>query len=91
MKTTLEHSVALAGSAGLYRSLGAFGEVAGVFNDDIHQNSVFTTLGLAFGVSSSLVFDVAFVAGLSEDAPDFQLLVGFTANLGRISGRSAGD
>ena len=46
--------------------------------------SQMATTGIAFSPGSSIVFDAAVVTGLSDDAPDFQILFGVTTNLGRL-------
>ena len=44
----------------------------------------FATAGLAHAASPDLVFDAGLRLGLLGDAPDLQLLVGLTYNLGRV-------
>ena len=48
------------------------------------DEQVLATTGIAFSPGSSIVFDAAVVTGLSDDAPDFQILFGVTTNLGRL-------
>lgn len=66
-----------------------FSELAGVFTPDQDFESVFTTLGGTWSPSPGLVLDVGFVVGLSNDAPDFQFVIGFTRNLGPLAGRAS--
>ena len=50
----------------------------------LSSEPVFTTLGLTYFPRPSLAYDVVVVVGLNEEAPDFQLVFGFTQNLGRL-------
>lgn len=42
------------------------------------------TAGAGYAVTESLVMDLALAAGLTPDAPDLQVLTGFTWNFGRV-------
>ena len=81
------HSGALALGAPLNDTLGAFGELAGIFLPEDDAEIVFTTLGLALQVAPWLVVDAAAVVGLSDEAPDLQAVLGLTHNLGPAGGR----
>ncbi len=80
----VEHGLALALGVPILEELGAFAELAGVFTPEQNFDSVFTTVGVAYALSESLVLDGAFAVGLNDDAPDFQVLVGLTFNPGWI-------
>lgn len=78
----IAHGLALATSTPLSGNMGAFGELAGVFIPEQDDEQVFTTLGVTYSPLASMVFDFGVVIGLSDDAPDFQLVVGMTRNFG---------
>ena len=80
--TALGHSLALAAGLPLADRVGAFGELAGVWIPELDTDPIFTTLGLTFSPSPTLVFDAAIVLGLNDDAPDTQVMIGLTRNLG---------
>ncbi len=80
--TDVAHGLALATSTPISGNIGAFGELAGVFIPEQDDEQVFTTLGFTFNPRASLVFDLGVVIGLSDDAPDFQLVFGMTRNFG---------
>jgi len=77
------HDVTLAGSAPVAGDWGVFGELVGSFVPERDQGAVFTIVGVTLSPHPAVVFDVAAVVGLNEDAPDFQLLFGLTRNLGQ--------
>lgn len=81
------HSGALALSHPVADTVAAFGEVAGVLVPEQDAETVFTTLGFAWTRDPSLVFDVGVVLGLSDEAADWQVLVGLTRNFGRPARR----
>lgn len=80
--------LALAGAADKHLSGGAgvFGELAGVFVDDRNYDALFATLGGAWSPVPGLVLDSGIVLGLSDDAPDFAVVVGLTRNAGPARG-----
>ncbi len=80
-------SLAFAAGRSLPGGFGVFGEVAGVFVPEFDSEQVFTTLGGTYSSHPSLVFDSAALIGLSDEAPDFGVLVGLTHNFGRIGAR----
>ena len=82
--TNIAHSIAAAGSLPLEGSLAGLAEIAGVFQPEESFDSIFTTWGLTYAMSRALVVDAAIVVGLSDDAPDFAMLVGFTQNFGDV-------
>ena len=82
--TDLEHTFAIAASTSIGDGFSVFGEAAGIFTPEADDEQVFATTGIAFSPGSSIVFDAAVVTGLSDDAPDFQILFGVTTNLGRL-------
>ncbi|MEM7516708.1 MAG: transporter [Planctomycetota bacterium] len=60
-----------------------FGEVTGIASD-VAEDVVFGIFGGAYEIRPSLVLDAAIVVGMNDDAPDFQVLFGFTSNFGRL-------
>ncbi len=84
----MDAQLALAGMADHPVGGGAsvFGELAGIFVPDKDLDSVFLTVGGAWSPVPGLVLDTGFVLGLSQDAPDFALLIGFTRSLGPVRG-----
>jgi hypothetical protein len=80
--TDVEHDFALAAGVALHEQWSVFGELGAILIPDQDLDSVFLTLGTAFALRPSLVLDGAVRIGLSRDAPDFQVLFGFTNNLG---------
>ena len=82
--TDLEHALAIAASAPIDERFGAFGELGGVFATEADTDPIFVTLGGTYTSSPEFVFDAGFVVGLSDDAPDFALLVGLTHNFGGL-------
>ena len=84
--TDIGNSFAFAAGQALGEGIGAFAEVVFRFVPENDLDQYFTTLGATYAVSPALVLDVAVLLGL-DDAPDFQLLVGFTHNFGRLAAR----
>lgn len=82
--TAVSHAGALALSHPIADSTTLFGEVAGVIVPELDGENVFTTLGVAHALEPSTVLDAAVVLGLSDEAADWQALIGITRNLGRI-------
>jgi hypothetical protein len=78
------HGLAVAGSMPARDDLSAYGELAGIFIPEADVDALFTTWGVAYTVAPYLVFDVGLQLGLSDDANDFALLVGFTRNFGHF-------
>jgi hypothetical protein len=61
-----------------------FGEVAGIFRPDLDTNAILATAGATWAWAPNLTLDGALMIGLNSDAPDYQLLLGLTWNLGGI-------
>ena len=80
----LEHGLAVAGSIPVADQLSLFGEMTLRITPEADQEELFTIFGAAYEVNESLVLDGALLVGLSPDAPDFQILIGLTHNLGEI-------
>ncbi len=87
--TLIGHTVAVAGSQTVADSVAAFGEFAAILVPEADVDILLATLGGTYTHSASQVFDAALVIGLSEDAPDLQMLIGFTHNFGRSSRRAS--
>lgn len=79
-----EHTAALALSAAASDTVGVFGEIAAIFRPDLDTNVVLVTGGASWNWVPNLTWDGALLVGLTEDSPDYQLLVGLTWNLGGI-------
>ncbi len=79
-----EHTVAFAAGAPASESVGVFGEVAGIFRPDLDTNAILATAGATWAWAPNLTLDSALMIGLNSDAPDYQLLLGLTWNLGGI-------
>lgn len=82
--TDLEHTLALAGATTLGQRWGAFGEAAAVLDHERDVEDYLLTVGGTYALSPSLVFDVGATFGINDEAPDFQILFGFTTNLGAL-------
>ena len=82
-RVDLQHALALAADLPLEGQVSILGELTGVATED-QPDLLFTTTGLTYAVSPSLVFDGAIRLGLNSDAPDFAFLVGFTSNFGPL-------
>lgn len=82
--SSVSHSLAIALGTPVTDSVGAFAEVAGVLVPEVDAENVFTTIGLTHTPEPSLVLDAAVVLGLTDEAADWQFLVGLTKNFGRI-------
>lgn len=87
----LQHAFAIAAGTGLSDRVGVFAEVAGVFVHEQDVESVFTTAGLTYTPTPSVVLDAGAVTGLSSDAPEFRLFVGATINLTGLFARPSMD
>ena len=80
----LEHGLAVSATRPIDESWRGFGELALRWSPERDRESLFTTLGVGYAARPSLVFDAGLVLGLSDDAPDFALLVGLTQSLGAL-------
>jgi hypothetical protein len=78
----IEHGIAFASNAAIDDSLGAYGEIAGVFTPERDDEQIFTTVGLTHPLGEGTVVDAGVLVGLSRDAPDFQITLGITTNFG---------
>ena len=66
----------------LISRFGAFGEIAGVVVPETNSESYFSTVGITYNPRASLVFDLGLLTGWNDEAPDTQIYIGFTHNLG---------
>jgi hypothetical protein len=80
--TSSAHTVTLTAGTGITDHIGGFCELAAILVPSQDIESVFTIVGATFAAEPWLVFDAGAVVGLSDDAPDLQLFVGCTYNLG---------
>ena len=80
--TDLEHTLALAGSTSVGQRWAVFGELSSVLAHERDVEDYFALVGSSYAVSRSFVLDVGAAFGINDEAPDFQLLFGFTSNLG---------
>ena len=80
--TDIEHSIALAGTFPMVDQWALYGELAAVEIPEQDLNEILATAGFMYTVRKDLVLDVGVVVGLNHDAPDFQIVFGFTKNFG---------
>lgn len=78
-------TLAFAGSTPLDERWGVLGELSGIFVPDRHVDAVQFLAGTTYTVRPDLVFDAALGFGLTDDAPDFVLIFGFTHNFGDVA------
>lgn len=83
------HNAAIALGTPLSDQYGLFGEVAAILVPSTDTENIFTTLGATYSPNPSLVFDAGVVLGLSDEATDWQALIGLTKNFGRITRSTA--
>lgn len=74
----------VAWSAPIGERTSFYGELFASFDHEADQDVVVTDWGVSWRANRSFVLDAALAFGLSDDAPDVQLLVGFTKVLGRV-------
>jgi hypothetical protein len=79
------HIFAAAAGKNVVENLDAFTELAVLWVPATDNEQFLLTLGAANRLSPSFVVDGAVIIGIGSDAPDFQLVMGVTKNLGRIS------
>ncbi|MCB9915927.1 MAG: hypothetical protein H6828_12425 [Planctomycetes bacterium] len=80
-----EHTLAVQGRRPVSQQLVAFGETAFVFAPEQNRDELTVMGGLEFVIDDFTLFDVALRAGVSDDAPDLQLVFGFTRTLGLLA------
>jgi hypothetical protein len=80
--TDVGHQLALAGTTPHADGFAGFGELAALFVPEEDVEVVLATFGAAYTPHPDTIFDAGFVLGLSDDAPDLQLVFGVTQNLG---------
>ncbi len=86
--TVSEHTGTLTASVALTDRWSALAELAGVVVPAQDLESWFVITGVAWAAEPWLVLDAGVTVGLSDDAPDLQVFVGFTQNFG---GPARGD
>jgi hypothetical protein len=78
-----------AGSFGVGTELEAdttgFAEVVVSLTPELDDEQLYGLLGVQVAQSAGRILDLGVLIGLSEDAPDFQLFLGTTTNLGRLA------
>lgn len=85
--TVLQSAASFTAGYALADDISAFGELAALVTPEVDDEQLLLTLGLARAWSPGRIVDVGIVLGAGEDAPDLQLLVGTTINLGRVGSR----
>ena len=80
--TVSEHTGTLTASVALTDRWSALAELAGVVVPAQDLESWFVITGVAWAAEPWLVLDAGVTVGLSDDAPDLQVFVGFTQNFG---------
>ncbi len=85
--TDLEHVLALAVSTPINERWNAFGELS--FRNQVEGDTDvgLAIAGLAYLAHPHSIFDMGLAIGLNDDAPDVQLLVGYTHNFGGAAPR----
>ncbi|MDA1264285.1 MAG: hypothetical protein O2816_04315 [Planctomycetota bacterium] len=81
--TDVGHQLALAAATPMLGRFGAFGELAGLVIPG-QRSDIFASLGVTYNPDRAHVFDLGFVVGLNDDAPDLMLVFGLTTNLGYL-------
>ncbi|MCP3919617.1 MAG: hypothetical protein GY711_29125 [bacterium] len=79
----LQHGLGLTAAVPLTRPWVGIAEIADLETPGIDRRELTVLVGVRYVYASSLVFDTAFIAGLSDDAPDVQFRFGLSAHLGR--------
>ncbi len=82
--TNVGHGLAIAASRAIDDKVGLYGELAEIYVPELDFSSFFGTFGLTYTRAQDFVIDAGILVGLSNDAPDAQILIGMTRNLGRI-------
>lgn len=77
------NGVAIAAGRPVTEDVSAFAELAWKFGQE-SPDPLFTTFGATYTTAPGLVFDAALVVGLNSQAPDVQIVFGFTRNFGRL-------
>ena len=80
----VQHGLALAGRLPLDGGLGFFAELAGIVTPEVDDEELQLTTGGSYAFSEGVSIDAGMKFGLTEDAPDFELLFGVVVNLGGI-------
>jgi len=80
----LGHRLALLGSRFVAREVAVFGELAALLVPEQDDERVLASAGVTWNPTRYVVWDLALITGLSPDAPDWELALGFTQNLGRF-------
>ncbi len=78
----IQHGIAFAANMPLAESLGAYGELAGIFTPEQDDEQVILSAGVTYPLREGIALDGGVAVGLSRDAPDFQILFGITTNFG---------
>ena len=80
--------LALSAARAMDPETALFGELAGVFTPERDDEQVLAIGGMTWSPAPGFVLDLGGLVGLSSDAPDLQLFLGFTRNLGPAAGWS---
>jgi hypothetical protein len=81
------HVLALLGVTPFRGRWSAFGELGAVVVPERDSEQVLLTLGATYNPECYLVLDFGVALGLTDDAPDFALVLGLTENVGhRVNG-----
>ena len=78
----IQHGFAFAGTAPVATSFSAYGELAAILTPERDDEQLIGTAGLTYLLQEGIVLDGGVAVGLSNDAPDFEILFGITTNFG---------
>jgi hypothetical protein len=81
----LQHTFAVQGTRPAWEEWTPFGELAFLWTPEQDDERLFLTGGTYYLVSEEVTLDFGVRLGLTEDAPDFALLVGLTWALGSLT------
>lgn len=83
------HTLALAVSAPVWREgITGWGELAGQFVPEDNLEVILAQVGASYSPHPTISYDAAVSLGLTDESPDFAVMVGLTTNLGLYAPRS---
>jgi len=83
-ETDIEHLFAAAGYTPINKQFEGYGEAAFDWIPEQSYDSLTVAGGVFYKVNPSLWLDIGLRVGLSDDAPDYQILFGLTRALGKL-------
>ncbi len=85
-----EHTFSVMARRPLNAQMSGFGETTLIWEPEIDREEFTAMAGFSFIIDDFTLFDIGARVGLSNDAPNFQLLVGLTRTLGLLAFNEAG-